>query len=177
VKNLTIFDRLLSPKAILPIACGTALLLRHMKGAARLAMAAGIGVGIEETLKRTISRRRPGRHAVARRRSFPSGHSAGSTAYLVSLAMMMPKPWSRAVGLVLAGAAVAAVDTIRVREREHWISDVLAGDVVGILAVAAAHGVVRLGASAKGKYRPGPSSTNANRDRRPMSAANHYPPT
>jgi membrane-associated phospholipid phosphatase len=144
VRNLTVFDRLLSPKTVLPLALGTALLVRRRKGAERLAIATTLGIAVEEIMKRTVSRRRPGRHALARRQSFPSGHSAGSTAYLVSLALMAPAGWSRVAGLVFAAGAVVSVDVIRVREREHWISDVLAGDLVGAVAVSLAHGAIVL---------------------------------
>jgi membrane-associated phospholipid phosphatase len=88
-----------------------------------------------------ISRRRPRWFGSERRRSFPSGHSSASSAYFLASALTARREHrTPALGLALAG--IAAVDTTRVVAHEHWISDVLAGDVVGAVAVAVAEAIV-----------------------------------
>jgi hypothetical protein len=44
--------------------------------------------------------------------------------------------------LPLALAGIAGVDAMRVVAHEHWVSDVVAGDVVGAVAVAVGEAIV-----------------------------------
>ena len=141
MKKTAIFDHAASPKAMLPVALATALLMRRRKGSGRLALGTSIAVLTEEIVKRLVSRRRPKLFFDPRRRSFPSGHSASSAAYLIGLALMAPRSFRR-TALVFAGLSEVAINFLRVKEREHWITDVMAGDFIGGLSVAGAHAVV-----------------------------------
>src|SRR5581483_6482021 len=88
-------------------------------------------------LKRVVARPRPKLFCRSRRRSFPSGHSAASSAYFLGLAAMAPRRF-RALALAGGFLGIALVDWLRVRARAHWPSDVLAGDVLGALSVVGA---------------------------------------
>jgi membrane-associated phospholipid phosphatase len=132
-----------SPKTVVPVAWGTSLLLRRRSAAAEVAIGTSFAVLMADVLKHYISRRRPRVIASTPMQSFPSGHSAASTAYLVGLALLAPGG-RRPLAMTAAGIGATAVNTVRVVTREHWLGDVIAGDAVGILAVAVAHYLVRL---------------------------------
>jgi membrane-associated phospholipid phosphatase len=130
-----IADRVASPKVIFPIALATAFLGRNSAATGPLAIGTSIAVVAEEVLKRAVSKRRPNHLFIGRRRSFPSGHSAASAAYLMGLAFMAPTRPLRWAGFLIAAGVVAGINVMRVREREHWTADVISGDVIGALAV------------------------------------------
>jgi membrane-associated phospholipid phosphatase len=131
-------SRVASPKVVLPVAWLTTLALHRRRGAVRIGVATTIAVVTTKILKRIVARPRPRLFCRTRRRSFPSGHSAASSAYLLSVATMAPYDMRPAtIGAAVLGSAV--VNRLRVAAREHWTTDVLAGDVLGMLAVAAAH--------------------------------------
>ena len=78
--------------------------------------------------------------------AYPSGHAAYSTAYValaVIAARVLPGIFSRAVFVVLAVAAAAAIGASRVALDVHWWSDVLGGWGVGA-AIFGAVGVAGL---------------------------------
>jgi len=130
-----------SPRVFLPLALLTSAMYRRRAGAARVAIATALAIAVTEAAKPLVHRPRPRWFGSERRRSFPSGHSSASTAYLVATALTARRE-HRTPALALALAGIAAVDTTRVVAHEHWISDVLAGDVVGTVAVAVAEAVV-----------------------------------
>lgn len=77
------------------------------------------------------------------RRSFPSGHASLSTAAAVSLAWGLrtggDHGWRDAAALgayALAGTAILS----RVRDRRHWLSDVLAGAALGTASALVVRG-------------------------------------
>jgi len=134
--------RVASPRALVPASWVTAVLLRRRPGAARIALGTSIAYLASELLKRAVSRRRPSWLDKNPRRSFPSGHSAVSTAYLTGLALVAPSGYRPfALGAAILGAI--CVDALRVGAREHWPGDVIAGDLVGVLGIATAHLAVR----------------------------------
>ena len=130
-----------SPRVLLPLALLTSAIYRRRPGAARVAVATALAVAVTEASKSLIHRPRPRWFGSERRRSFPSGHSSASTAYLLATALTARRE-HRAPALLLALAGIVGVDATRVVAHEHWISDVLAGDVVGTLSVAAAEAVI-----------------------------------
>jgi len=131
------FGRLVSPRTFVALALGTALALGRRPGASRIELATLLATLASRVCKDALPRRRPRWFTSDPRRSFPSGHSATSTAYLVSTALTAP-PRYRLVALALAATGIAVVDAARVVAYAHWPSDVIAGDAVGLLSVAAA---------------------------------------
>ena len=98
-----------------------------------------VGVGItllNNGLKLIVDRDRPdiARLAGYAGQSFPSGHSAAAAACWAGIAVVVARRWSRrhrrfaAVVAVVVGVLVA---TTRVLLGVHWLSDVIAGVVVG----------------------------------------------
>jgi undecaprenyl-diphosphatase len=93
-----------------------------------------------QILKRTVARARPcdangaplAEIAIPDPFSFPSGHSAASTAVAATLALA--HPWLAPVTLPVA----AAVCVSRVRLRVHHRTDVIAGAALGLVGAVAA---------------------------------------
>jgi undecaprenyl-diphosphatase len=98
-----------------------------------------------QILKRTVARARPcdangvplAEIAIPDPFSFPSGHSAASTA--VAATLTLAHPWLAPIALPLA----AAVCVSRIRLRVHHRSDVLAGAALGLAGAVAAWTIVR----------------------------------
>lgn len=94
-------------------------------------------------LKIVIARARP--HlpdpvALAPGDSFPSGHAVNATlgaGVLVLILLPMLPLWGRWVAWTVAGFLVLSVAYTRVALGVHWVSDVTAGIVLGILVIAA----------------------------------------
>ena len=107
------------------------------------ALAAGMGIGIFLRLKKATGRKRPCAfepHCWATllppdQFSFPSGHTITAAAVAVSLSMFYP---SLAIGLLFCAASIAAS---RILTGMHFLSDVLAGAVIG---TGLAYGAVEL---------------------------------
>ena len=100
-----------------------------------LAVLAGV-VLINIGLKWIIDRERPdvGQLVGSSGSSFPSGHSAAAAAAWFALALVVGRRWSRPGRA--AAAAVAAVVTVAVAASRallgvHWLTDVIAGVMVG----------------------------------------------
>jgi membrane-associated phospholipid phosphatase len=72
----------------------------------------------------------------AGRGSLPSGHTAMAFALATSLADDIDRPWAT-VGLYTAAGAVG---WSRINDNRHWLSDVAAGAVVGIVSAKFASG-------------------------------------
>lgn len=86
-------------------------------------------------LKYTVRRERPDRSS---RTSFPSGH----TARAFMTATMLHKEYGETLSpwLSVAGyGAAAATGLLRVKENNHWVSDMLAGAGIGIYSVELAY--------------------------------------
>lgn len=74
--------------------------------------------------------------------SFPSGHSKTAAQVAVGLVLIATSPWrSRATAWWLASAWIVAMAVSRTVLDEHWLSDVVAGSLLGI---ACAIGVAAL---------------------------------
>ncbi len=109
------------------------------------ALAAGSGIAIFRRLKRSIRRPRPcslEAHCWARllppdQFSFPSGHSITAFAVAVPLGEFYP---DMALGLIFCAASIAAS---RILLGMHYLSDVLAGSLIGTLLGYAAYAAMR----------------------------------
>jgi membrane-associated phospholipid phosphatase len=89
--------------------------------------------------------------------SFPSGHSSTAAAFYAACALLLARRRSRIWRSVLAGAAVAlavAVAASRVLLDVHWLSDVIAGTMLGwswfaLASIAFGGRLLRFGAPAE----------------------------
>jgi membrane-associated phospholipid phosphatase len=79
---------------------------------------------------------KPGRHTAKTETSFPSGHSAGSTA----VARAFGRDYPQLEPPALAAAAVVAA--MQVPRLNHYPSDVAAGVLLGVASEAAANMIV-----------------------------------
>jgi undecaprenyl-diphosphatase len=123
-----------------------------------LMVIAGTGL-LTTTVKQLADRARPAFNPIAETLgpSFPSGHSSWSAAFLAATALVLSRnrgPHARAVLAGVAAALAVSVAATRVLLAMHWLSDVLAGLLLGwawFAACAIAFGgrVLRFGAGAQ----------------------------
>jgi membrane-associated phospholipid phosphatase len=59
-------------------------------------------------------------------------------AYLLGVAWMFPRIY-RPLTFGIAATGAAVINVLRVREREHWPTDVIAGDIIGAVSMMGAH--------------------------------------
>lgn len=120
------------------IAAALLLAVRQARDAAAVATAMLLGVAASETIKALVVRPRPWDQLYASHgSSYPSGHSMGAAALAVSLALVVTYSESFSP---TATRAVWAVSTTwillmmwsRTALHVHWLSDTLAGVVLGI---------------------------------------------
>lgn len=94
-----------------------------------LALAEGFNAGMIHGLKNTVEKRRPD----GRPFSFPSGHTANA---FLGAHLAFKEFKDSAPALAYSGYVMAAgVGALRIYNNRHWVSDVLAGAGIGILAV------------------------------------------
>lgn len=127
-----LFSNLAKPKRILPLTLATAVLLRRNKEAlTELLVAVPATFVIAKVLKTFIHAPRPRLFEKHPFQSFPSSHSALTTAYSLALVDGL-RAWR---ALPVAAGAIAAIDIERVQSRQHWKKDVLAGNALGMAGV------------------------------------------
>jgi undecaprenyl-diphosphatase len=134
---------------------------------------------VTTTIKHFADRVRPSFNpaAAALGPSFPSGHSSWTAAFFAAAALVLAREATRRQRVVLAGLAAgmaAAIASTRVLLDVHWVSDVVAGVVLGwawFAACAIAFGgrLVRFGATAEAALEDGddgdrPARTGERRD-------------
>jgi membrane-associated phospholipid phosphatase len=96
--------------------------------AARFAVAVPATAAADKVLKLVVHEHRPRFGDKRPEQSFPSGHAGAVSALALSAAFATRRWWA----LPIAFGLIAAVDVSRVRHREHWLHDVLAGNVLGL---------------------------------------------
>jgi undecaprenyl-diphosphatase len=102
--------------------------------------------GAIEWLKDAFHRGRPGDPAVAVAGfALPSGHAVRGAAVALAFAYAFAPPARRRPWLVAAGAFAALMALARVALRAHWLSDVVAGSLLGagVATLAAALATAR----------------------------------
>ncbi|MBA3458606.1 MAG: phosphatase PAP2 family protein [Deltaproteobacteria bacterium] len=113
----------------------SALVLRHRRDeVARFAVAVPVALAAGKIIKQFVHAPRPLRSRHEKADSFPSGHVGGAAAYALAMAAASRKPWA----WPLAAAAIIGVNISRVRKHEHWPTDVMVGDLIGIGGAIAA---------------------------------------
>jgi undecaprenyl-diphosphatase len=129
------------------------------------------------TIKELADRARPTLNPVAATLgpSFPSGHSATAAAFYAGAALLLARRRSPNRRSLLAGAAIAlavAVASSRVLLDVHWLSDVIAGVMLGwgwfaVCSIAFGGRLLRFGAPAKTVVETVKSVEQAREPRRP----------
>lgn len=130
---------------LLPCTAALAIVFCHRRrGREALLLGASLGLGslMTSALKLVFKRPRPAIEnllvPMPTDWSFPSGHTAQATAFFLALAILaarnLPQPLA---GLAVTASILAAliVASSRVYLQVHYVSDVVAGGVIGSLAV------------------------------------------
>jgi membrane-associated phospholipid phosphatase len=113
------------------LAVGTlavSLVSRNRALATRWAVGLPTSVLFSKLLKQVFPRRKPRLLSLTPRQSMPSGHATGTTAVFSSLVEVVGVKRGLAIGL----GAIVLVDVCRVHDDEHRVSEVLAGNVLGL---------------------------------------------
>lgn len=124
------------------LAAGLAI-RRHFTAAVSVALTVAMASGLSSLIKMAVARPRPTDGIVpAGSTSFPSGHTTTAAAITIALVIAFPFAWSR----VLAAVWIPVMAVSRNYLLVHWLSDVVAGAVLGAsvaLVVASAVRAVR----------------------------------
>lgn len=156
-ENLLLFFKfvtaLASPVAVILGTGGVACLLA-MRKRAKLAVILCSGLVVTEAvmfaLKHLVRRERPDillRAVVENGFSMPSGHATSAAFFFGAIAYLLVRStnlrnWQKAIVVLVVALAVAAVDFSRMYLGVHYLSDVIAGNVLGFLGLFATVAVV-----------------------------------
>ncbi len=133
---------------MLTMAAIAAILFRKHPRAKQIPIATAAALCVTKTLKVCIDERRPTFFSDDEWSSFPSGHSAATSAFMLGLAHLSGRKEAYAAAI----AASVAVNALRVETRKHWPHDVIAGDLVAVIALGTTAGVSRwLGRESSGE--------------------------
>jgi undecaprenyl-diphosphatase len=101
---------------------------RNFRGAISLALSVPLASGLSSLIKMSVARPRPLDGVVdTASASFPSGHTTTAAAVTVALLIAFPRVWA----WVLAAAWIPLMAISRNYLMVHWLSDVIAGAVLG----------------------------------------------
>ena len=133
------------------------------------------------TIKHLADRARPSFEPIAATLgpSFPSGHSATAAAFYAGAALLVARRRSGRTRSLLAGAAVAiavGVAASRVLLDVHWLSDVIAGTMLGwgwfaLCSIAFGGRLLRFGAPVEAVVETVKGTETSRRDRRHATPA------
>ncbi|KZE22906.1 phosphatase PAP2 family protein [Brevibacterium casei] len=127
------------------VAAGILVLLRRLRAAAVIVTTMLLGVGLSEAIKAVVERLRPGDQLYnSLGFSYPSGHSMGAAALALSLALIIAHArssrgpdstrlrfhWS----MVLVPVWILAMMWSRTALQVHWLTDTIAGALLGLSA-------------------------------------------
>jgi membrane-associated phospholipid phosphatase len=160
-----------TPWLLITMALIGVVLVRRHRTADALVFLAVVGIGVvmlNNGLKLLVDRERPAIAQLAGHSgaSFPSGHSAAAAACWAAIALVVARRASRPVrALAAAGALVIAIAVAasRVLLGVHWLTDVIAGVIVGwmwffLVAIVFGGRFLRLGEPAERVARGRPSA-------------------
>lgn len=127
------------------------------------AVSALIVAGITNSLKYTVRERRPDETA---KNSFPSGHTA--TAFMAATILHKEYGQTRSPWYSVAGYSMATATAVgRILNNRHWVTDVLVGAGVGIIATDLGYFVTDLLMKGKGKKRSVLKAFSSNEQQNP----------
>lgn len=115
--------------SIVTLLLAVGLALRgNIRAAVSVALTVALAAGIFTIIKLLVARPRPADGIVAARSfSFPSGHATTAAAITIALLIAFPHVWTR----VLAATWIVLMAVSRNYLLVHWLSDVVAGAVLG----------------------------------------------
>ncbi|MDJ0334400.1 phosphatase PAP2 family protein [Salinibacterium sp. G-O1] len=117
------------------------LLMRRFRAAITVALAMALSAGISTVLKAALARPRPSDGIVdTASNAFPSGHATAAAAITIALLIALPRTWTRVLAVVWITLMALSRNYLLV----HWLSDVIAGAVLGASAALLVSGVMRL---------------------------------
>lgn len=141
----------------------TLLVLRRRRTAIVLVASVLLASGASSLIKILVGRPRPpGGLVRLSSLSFPSGHTTTAAVLAAVLLLAVPRLWTWVIAIVW----VAAIAWSRTSLGVHWLSDVVAGAVLGASVALLVHG-----AATMIWRRPGAPSAGASGRRRTASAA------
>ncbi len=126
---------------IVTVVLAAGLFLRgHAAGAVSVALTVAVASGLASVIKLGIARPRPTDGLVtAGSTSFPSGHTTTAAAITIALLIAFPHVWAR----VLAAVWIPLMAVSRNYLLVHWLSDVVAGALLGASVALLVSAVVR----------------------------------
>lgn len=131
---------------VLTFLIAAALARRNGKAAVYVLVVRAVAVAFDTGLKAAVGRARPVlAHPVAHAsgHSFPSGHSLGTAALWGSVAVLVWNAGRRRVATLTAVGVPVVVATTRVLLGVHYVTDVVAGLLLGWTCAVGAFAVVR----------------------------------
>jgi len=133
-------------RALSLAAIGLALALpRRWRALLAFAVAESLTPLATNVLKHVVDRPRPPNamlHAASS--SFPSGHAAYAGATAVALVLSFTRPGGRLIWWSLAALAIAGMTWSRTYLQVHWLSDAIAGALLGIGVTLVSFAAVQL---------------------------------
>lgn len=115
------------------------LMLRRFRAAVSIGLTVALATALSTVLKVLVERPRPFEAVVAvNSNSFPSGHTTAAAALTVAIALLLP----RVLTVVIASAWILLMAFARTYLLVHWMSDVVAGAVLGLSVAILVAGIV-----------------------------------
>jgi membrane-associated phospholipid phosphatase len=129
------------PAVLLVASAVAAAAVRHRRAeVARFVIAVPLTAWVVKKVKKAAGEPRPRLDDKHPFESFPSGHCAATTAFLVSLVLSKRAWWS----VPLAATAITIVSISRVTSRDHWPIDAVAGDAFGLAGALVGEAAARV---------------------------------
>lgn len=120
------------------------VLLRHPRTAVALASTVSLSSIAFSTIKVVLERPRPSSAMMQLTTfSYPSGHTTTAAALALTIAITLPRVWVRVWVWIAGSGWIAFIAWSRTYLELHWLSDVLAGALLGASVAVLVDGVLR----------------------------------